>query len=223
VSTDTSSLPSLDRLPSGRHHLTREDVQRSQRGRLLVAMLQSVGDRGYATTTVGDVVAIAAVSRTTFYEQFIDKEACFLAAFNFGVEHMLSRMGEAWERHDAGAGWRARLRSDLTAYLDALASEPAFAISLHVEVLAAGPAALEQRAQMLGLFATRTARLNELARTEEPDLPELPPEVFALHTGGLDELIRDRLRTQPPDTLPALAEPVLTATFSLFGTVQNQR
>jgi AcrR family transcriptional regulator len=180
-------------------------------------MLQSVGDRGYAATTVGDVVAIAAVSRSTFYEQFVDKEACFLAAFNFGIEHMLGRMEAAWEQHGAGVGWRARARSDLVSYLEALADKPAFAISLHVEVLAAGPAALEQRAHMLGLFAVRTARLNEIARSEEPELPELPPEVFALHTGGLDELIRDRLRTQPPDALPALAEPVLTATFSLFG------
>ena len=178
-------------------------------------MLRAAGEQGYADTTVGDVVARAAVSRSTFYAQFTDKQACFIAAFQFGIEHMLERMQSA---SVAGAvdAWRELARSDVVTYLDALTEEPAFALSLHVEVLAAGPAALERRAEMLGRFALRTAQLHELARQQEPSLPELPPEVFALYTGGFDELIRDTLRTQPPAALPALAKPVLTATYALF-------
>jgi hypothetical protein len=105
----------------------------------------------------------------------------------------------------------------MTAYLDVLASEPALAITLHVEVLAAGPVALEHRAQMLGLLATRFARLNDLAHAAQPELPEIPPAAYALYTGGLDELIRDRLRTGKPEGLRELAGPVLDATFALFG------
>ena len=117
--------------------------------------------------------------------------------------------------------WRERVRSDLTTYLSVLASQPELAITLHVEVLAAGAQALEHRAQMLGELASRIANFNELARRTDPSLPPLPPAVFALYTGGLDELIRDRLRTAKPEALRELVEPVLEATYALFGSASE--
>jgi AcrR family transcriptional regulator len=218
MSPSSFPLPPLDRLPSGRHRLSREAVESSQRGRLLFAIAQVVAEKGYAPATVADIVDRASVSRTTFYEQFPDKEACFLAAFDFGVEYVLGRMLEAWEQHGADEqDWREHVRSDLSTYLRELASEPAFARALHVESLAAGPAALERRSQMFALFARRTQRVHELARAAEPSLPELPPEAFALHTGGIDELIRECLRTRDAASLPELAEPAVVATLALFG------
>jgi AcrR family transcriptional regulator len=184
----------------------------------MFAIAQVVAEKGYAPTTVADIVDRASVSRTTFYEQFPDKEACFLAAFDFGVEYVLGRMLEAWEQHGAeDHDWREHVRSDLTTYLRELASEPAFARALHVESLAAGPAALERRAQMFALFARRSQRLQELARAAEPSLPELPSEAFALHTGGVDELIREWLRTRDAESLTELTEPAYAATLALFG------
>src|SRR5437660_981717 len=53
----------FERLPSGRHGLTRETVLASQRGRLLDAMVQIVTEEGYADTTVSDVVERAGVAR----------------------------------------------------------------------------------------------------------------------------------------------------------------
>jgi len=52
----------------------------AHRRRLLGAVLQVVATKGYADTTIGDVVARAMVSRRTFYECFADKEECFVAA-----------------------------------------------------------------------------------------------------------------------------------------------
>ncbi len=213
------SLPPLDRLPSGRHRLTRAAVAESQRGRLLFAIAQVVAEKGYAAVTVADIVDRASVSRSTFYEQFEDKEACFLAAFNLGVEYVLGQMREAWEArggNDAG-GWRDHLRSDLTTYLEVLASEPAFARALHLESLAAGPATLERRAQMLALFSDRTRRLHTSAREQEPMLDPLPVTAFLIHTGGLDELVRDWLRTRTAQSLPELTDDAAAATFALLG------
>jgi AcrR family transcriptional regulator len=211
-----TSLPTPERLRPGRHHLPREDVARSQRERMLVAMLQSVAELGYATTTVADVVARAAVSRSTFYAQFADKEACFIAAYDFAMQHALTRM-DATPRATGPETWRERVRNDLTTYLDVLADEPALAITLHVAVLAAGPAALEHRAELLGVLASRIANLGDLAHRDDSAVRELPPAVFALFTGGLDELIRDRLRTGSSDALHDLAAPVLEATYAMFG------
>jgi AcrR family transcriptional regulator len=208
------------KLPRGRHRLSAQEVATSQRQRIMVAAIQCVGERGYHATTVADIVAIAKVSRTTFYQQFADKEACFLAAYGFGLgrlEEIVTAALGASRATAAEAGWRVRVAAELSAYFEVLAAEPRLARCLHVEVLAAGSAAQDQRAQLLGMIAMRVVALNELARGQEPELPDVPPEVFALYAGGLDELIRDRLRTGDADGLQDLAAPVLTATFALFG------
>jgi AcrR family transcriptional regulator len=70
------------RLPRGPHALTREQVSTSQRGRLLVAMAELVGHDGYAATTVANVLAYAGVSRKAFYQQFANKQECFLEAYD---------------------------------------------------------------------------------------------------------------------------------------------
>ena len=209
-------LPSPQRMRPGRHQLAREDVERSQRERLLVAMLRAVAEVGYPQTTVADVVARAAVSRSTFYAQFPDREACFIAAYDFAMQHALARMTDAAQAQSQQS-WRERVRNDLTTYLDVLADEPVLATTLHVEVLAAGPAALEHRAELLGVLAWRIANLGELAHRDDSSVRDLPPAVFALFTGGLDELIRDRLRTGSSVALPDLAEPLLEATYAMFG------
>jgi AcrR family transcriptional regulator len=213
-----SAFPSspASRLPSGRHGLSREAVVASQRARLIEAMAQVVADKGYAATTVGDVVERAGVSRRTFYEQFADKEACFLAAYDAALAVVLSRLRDAVEVH-AGGGWRARARAGVEAFLVLLASEPAFARALQVEILTAGPAALDRRAGMLVMFSGIWRNVYDQARAEEPTLAELPGEVFTILTAGLEELIRDCIRTRGPAALPELADPILRTVFAVFG------
>jgi AcrR family transcriptional regulator len=204
------------RLPSGRHGLTREAVVASQRGRLVDAMAQVVAEKGYPATTVADVVERAGVSRRTFYEQFADKEACFLAAYDVGLSAVLGRIQEAVEVRAAG-GWRERARAGVEAFLALLASEPAFARALQLEILTAGPAALERRAGMLVMFSGIWRNVFDQARAEEPALPALPDEVFTILTAGLEELIRDCIRTRGTDALPDLAEPIVRTVVAVFG------
>jgi AcrR family transcriptional regulator len=180
-------------------------------------MAQVVAEKGYGPTTVADVVERAGVSRRTFYEQFADKEACFLAAYSTGAELMLTRIRQAVE-HLPEADWRARARAGVETYMAVLAEEPEFAWALHIEVLGAGPAALERRAVIIGVFAELWRGLHARARQEEPDrIPELPTEVFATLTGGLEELVRERLRTQGAGALPDLAESALEAALAILG------
>ncbi|MCA1844333.1 MAG: TetR/AcrR family transcriptional regulator [Actinobacteria bacterium] len=218
TTTNGAAFPSspAGRLPSGRHGLTREAVEASQRGRLLDAMAQVVAEKGYAATTVADVVERAGVSRRTFYEQFADKEACFLAAYDVGLAVVLGRIGDAVETTRL-PGWRERARAGVEAFLALLASEPAFARALQVEILTAGPAALERRTGMLVTFAGIWRNVHEAARAEEPALPALPDEVFTVLTAGLEELVRDGVRTGGTAALPDLAEPILRTVFAVFG------
>jgi Bacterial regulatory proteins, tetR family len=80
VPGDTDTV--VFKLPSGRHTLPRERVVRSQRDRLLDAMAEICASDGYGAATVAAIVARAGVSRKTFSEQFTDREACLLAAYD---------------------------------------------------------------------------------------------------------------------------------------------
>src|SRR4030088_3435567 len=53
----------VEPLPRGRHRLSREQVERSQRGRMLAAMTDAVAEKGYVATTVAGVLARAHVAR----------------------------------------------------------------------------------------------------------------------------------------------------------------
>src|ERR1041385_1916794 len=66
-------------LPNG---MTREDVARNQRARMYGGMIEAVHEHGYQRTHVAHVIALAGVSRRAFYEQFANKEACFIATYD---------------------------------------------------------------------------------------------------------------------------------------------
>jgi len=175
-----------DRLPRGPHHLAREVVLASQRGRLLAAMAEAVAAKGYAASTVADVIARAGVSRKTFYEHFADKEECFLAAYDAGVDLLLGTLGEAGgDAQDPVAEVRLRTR----AYLEALASEPAFARTFLIEVTGAGPRALERRDRVHERFAQMLRDQVAVARERFPEIPEQPPEVHLAAVGATDLLV----------------------------------
>ncbi|MCW2988568.1 MAG: transcriptional repressor BetI, partial [Solirubrobacterales bacterium] len=90
------------RPPRGRHGLPPEVVARSQRDRLLEATMQVVAEKGYAATTVADLTKRAGISRTTFYELFADKEACFLAAYDNAVDGLVRRIAVAYDAEARG-------------------------------------------------------------------------------------------------------------------------
>ena len=124
----------------------------TQRTRMLDAMVRAVADKGYADATVADVVALAGVSRRTFYEHFADKRECFLAAYETGAEIVFAEIDAELAATPPGA---SRLEAGMAAYLHALAREPSFARVLILDVLAAGPEALELREQVRVRYAER--------------------------------------------------------------------
>ncbi|WP_324193032.1 helix-turn-helix domain-containing protein [Nocardia transvalensis] len=117
----------------------------SQQGRLLLAMAEVVAEKGYAATTVADVLKRARVSRLTFYEHFANKQACFVAAYDTLAEEVARRIGAALS---VGGEPMERVERALGAYLETLAEEPALARIFLVDSHAAGPELLERRFTM---------------------------------------------------------------------------
>jgi AcrR family transcriptional regulator len=175
-----------------------------QRARLLDGMARAVAAKGYARVTVSDVVAIAAVSRRTFYEQFRDKEDCFLAAYETGSQVVLDEIAAA-VRKVPNPDWRTRLRVALETYTAVLGAEPEFARMLLVDVLGAGPRAIELRRVVLDRFADQYRRMRTLARADDPSIGELPDSFLRALVGGIAELVQEHILTEGADTLPDLA------------------
>jgi AcrR family transcriptional regulator len=195
------------RLPSGRHTLPRESVVRSQHDRLLGAMGEICASDGYGGATVAAVVARAGVSRKTFYEHFTDREACFLAAFDAIISELLGAVISAYSGLELG--WPDRVEAALAAVLSFLGADGAFARMCGVEVLAAGPRALER-------YTAATQMLAELldqGRDVSPDDDDLPADTAVAVVHGCALVIRDEILagrgTQLPELLPDLLYAVL--------------
>lgn len=62
--------PMFKGLPRGPHGLDRQQVERHQRARLHLAMIEAVLASGYQGATVKQVTGLAGVSRRSFYEMF---------------------------------------------------------------------------------------------------------------------------------------------------------
>jgi len=140
---------SANRLPPGRHGLSRQLVADSQRERILRGMAEAAAQRGYANVSVAHVLKLAGVSRETFYEQFSNKEACFLAVYDEAIAVIMKELQEALPAPPGATddGPLERLDRFFERYLDALESEPALARAALIESYAAGPASIKRRAE----------------------------------------------------------------------------
>jgi AcrR family transcriptional regulator len=122
----------------------------NHRGRLLAACEQEVQERGYGATTVAHISKTAGVSRRTFYEQFDDKEACFLAVYDYTMDDMRGRVFAAFEDENE---WPEQVRAGLVALLAFLAEQPKRARLCFVEPLAAGPPVSSHHREAVASFA----------------------------------------------------------------------
>ncbi|TMC55645.1 MAG: TetR/AcrR family transcriptional regulator [Chloroflexi bacterium] len=163
---------------------------------MLDAMAHAVAEKGYERTAVADVVARAGVSRKTFYQQFADKEACFLAAYEAIFAEIMARVIAAYESRRR---WPDRIAAGIAVLLDQLAAEPAYARAGIVEVLAAGPRAIELRDASLRSFQT-------YFDVSRPEVPEhgAPPIMAEATIGGIYEVMYRRIVTDGPETLAGL-------------------
>ncbi|WCB94052.1 hypothetical protein DSM104299_02780 [Baekduia alba] len=208
-------------LPRGRHAAPRAVVAESQRERLLVAMADATAAKGYANVAVADVIERAGVSRRTFYEHFTNKEDAFLAAYDAGVAGLLDAIAEAEEAAagiDPNGGLLARARAGTEVYLQLLADNPAFARTFLIEVLGAGPAALERRDAVHARFAARLADgFDTIAAGVDGGLPRPAGYVFRAAVGAIHELVLDTLLKRGAGALPELLGPVLEIELRLLG------
>ncbi len=194
--------PLYKRLPHGPHGLGREAVARHQRARLYGGMIESVFQRGYAGTSVAHVIALAGVSRRAFYEQFSNKEDCFLSAYDALVAGARKRVLQAWlsER-----GWANRLYAACQVFLEGIAADPRGANLVLVESIGIGPRGHE-RSQ---LTATAFERVVATGFSLTPDGIALPPLAPRAIVGGVRFVVFRRVREGRHGELAGLTDELL--------------
>ena len=180
-------------------------------------MALALAEKGYAETTVADSSSWPESAAGPSTSSSRARRPAVLAAYDYGVEYVLGAMAEA-----AGADPRRRLARPPALRPGHLPRDPgvqpAFAWALARRGTGCRPGGPRAPRGDFALFSERTRRAHEIARTQDPGLPELPEAIFRLHTGGMDELVRGRLRTGGgAANLVDLTEPAIEMTLALFG------
>lgn len=183
------------------------------RHRLLEGMARAVSAKGYADTTIADVVREAAVSRRTFYEHFTTKGDCLIALFRAASGRALKELQAAV---DPELEWPSQVERALRAYFGWLAQSPVLLRTLFVEILALGPMGLSVRRTVnedLAAFMLETVN-----RGREAGVPSaLTPELAMAVVGGINELILREIERQPMGDLMQLVRPATQLVHAVAG------
>lgn len=172
-------------------------------------MLEAVGKHGYEQTTVQDAISQVGLYRQAFYDNFHDKEDCYLEALDAGSAWVELAMRKALRGQ---VSWRGQLRGALSGLLGFLDEEPVIGRALLVEVHAAGPRAVAKRTEAM----QRAARAIDLAREEsEDDAPAISAEAVV---AGILAVLHSRLAGRKSERfVRLLPELMYLAVLPYFG------
>jgi AcrR family transcriptional regulator len=137
-------------IPRGRHSLPPSVVMRSQRLRLINGTAEVMAAKGYAATTVADIVSAAGVSRDVFYAQFADKQHVFLEAQQMGSQDIQDACAASYF---SARQWPERVWRCLGTLVEVIAQNQPLAHLRLVECYSAGPAAIHRAEDITRSFA----------------------------------------------------------------------
>jgi AcrR family transcriptional regulator len=196
---DPSSAPGVESKPGSSPELPKAYAVRSDRERMLEAMVRVAAGKGYQAASVDDVVSAAGVTREDFHVTFGDKETCFLEAYDAVsdvlVAHVTAAYGSVADRP-----WPERIVAALRALAELLAAESDIARMTMVEVTAVGEEARVRYRANLNRFAP----LLEEGRELSPRGEELPEDTARFAIGGAMSLIFDEIRAGRGPELPLM-------------------
>jgi TetR/AcrR family transcriptional regulator len=199
--------PLYKRLPHGPHRLQRNEVVLNQRARIHGALIEAVAHDGYEGTSVKQVIELAGVSRRSFYEQFANKEDCFLVTFDLIVKRDLQQIRRAYLAAEGPLEQRARAAFER--FAKAIEEDRNASILVLLEAQRAGAPGL--------LRLRRAARACEqmLGRgfAESPDATPLPVPIVRAIAGGLQGIAASALRDPRATADVDLAEEMLAWTL----------
>lgn len=167
------------------------------RSRLLEGMAAALAQKGYADTTISDIVREASVSRRTFYEHFAGKAECLVALYEAASRNALKVLRQAI---DPAHGWEQQVEHAIGAYLGSMAANPVLMRTLLIEILHLGPAGLAARRKVNREIADYMQAVVNEGRKGDPLSPDLAMAVV----GGIHELVLQAIEDGDVTEVPQL-------------------
>jgi AcrR family transcriptional regulator len=195
--------PIYKRLPKGPHGITATGVAHHQRIRMHGAMIEAIATRGYRNTSVKHVIGLAGVSRRAFYEQFANKEDCFLETFDLIVHRGVKRINQAYRSTPGNT--EERMRMAFAAFAEEVQTN---AKALHLVVIDAQTAGAGGLRRLRRITATLEGLLSS-SFADRREIEALPLPVVRAIVGGLRRATFVRLREGHVEDARELSEEML--------------
>jgi AcrR family transcriptional regulator len=202
--------PLFPRLPGGPRRMKADDVARHQKGRLEGAIIEAVSRHGFASTTVRELVTLAGVSKSTFYDHFESKEDCFLAAFDSIVARVTEEVAAAYGSSDDP---RERLIAGLGRFVELVVERPEMAAFAIVDSLTLGAASIAHRERSWESIEQITRQYF----VDEPFQQQISDLTVRAIIAGISGVVYQHLRNGKTAELPDLVEPLIDWSFSYQG------
>jgi len=171
-------------------------------------MIRVAGRKGYTAVSVGDAIAEAHASRSTFYKHFDDKRDCFVAAYDLATERVLGAIAATCA---VDRPWLERVRTALVSLVELFVADPELARTVVVEAAAAGAETRRRQGEAIDTLA------QWLEEGRDRGCEELPPHTGQMAVSAVNGLLfeeieagrADVLRRRVPELLFTLLVPFL--------------
>lgn len=157
-------------------------ASRQARERIAAAAIDLVLERGYAGTTVDDLLRRAGVSRDVFEREFSGKEDCVLSTVDDGVRRFRKVVYCAYEGHEA---WRDGLRAAAYAAARWVRDHPRYIAFATMMMNGATDLARTHRDMALQMFV----EIVDAGRKELEDPEAVSPDTAMVVIGSIYELL----------------------------------
>jgi AcrR family transcriptional regulator len=177
--TPSHIAPIYQRLPHGPHRLERDEVVLHQRSRIHGAMIKAIAEHGYERTSVKQVIGLAGVSRRSFYEQFANKEECFLTTFDLVVRRDIKQFRKLYLA--TSGSLQKRSQAVFQRFAENAGHDRNAAVLVVIEAPSAGPIGVLRQVRATGAVEQLLAH----AFAESPGSKPLPAPIVRSIAGGL--------------------------------------
>ncbi len=195
-------------------HRTDEHRSHEHYSRLLEGMAHAVAAKGYADTTIADIVREASVSRRTFYEHFSTKAECLIALYEAASHNALKVLRDAI---DPAHEWQTQVERGLAAYLGCMAANPVLIRTLFVEILGLGAEGLASRRRVHQEIADFILGVVNAAPEAHAQAKPLSPGLATAIVGGIHELVLQYIEEDRVGQLTELVEPCSQLVRAITG------